>query len=408
MKNLLGTIIINGESYFAELKSDFIAVFCLKIIDYDIHTNDPYKIEICSGDFEKIGCMTLLNGTIKHGTSGGLQIQVFTFEYLIKGAHFTKLNDIQANIVNFESEILKKIFKDSHINVHGYNDKVATKPLELAKSKVVKICIYDGERNHWKPFERQISHYKYLHFRNIGGAAPIGELCKKLDRMKNLFYLLGFADKEDSVDKYTFVFYKCKKKIHFELFGWNYKIKSQKFNYFKTFNITFHEVFSNNSILEWLVNEEYQKLFLLLFEKHFLKIHPRELSFLNSVFVMERFHRKFIDQNKSLGMDKRLRYFTTHFKMLLPDTFETSYYINKIERTRHNISHFEDKPDVFRDLELYYASLYIEVVLVISILERLGVSQEHIILLSKYTKQHINSMFMGNKNLEFSFPYNLK
>ncbi|HBR12116.1 MAG TPA: hypothetical protein DD740_07900 [Chryseobacterium sp.] len=187
--------------------------------------------------------------------------------------------------------------------------------------------------------------------------------------MKNLFYLLGFSDTE--ADQYSFVLFDRNEKVRFNLYGWNYKIKTDRLTYLKTYEIKFLKLFNKEQIEKWIFNEEFQKLFDLLFAKHFIKIHHRELAFTESVYVLERLHRKFYSFNSSF--DKRIKYFRPLFEKILPDDTEVNQYLNTIERTRHSIAHFEDKPNVFKGIELYYAALYVEIIMVISLLVELGI-----------------------------------
>ena len=59
---------------------------------------------------------------------------------------------------------------------------------------------------------------------------------------------------------------------------------------------------------------------------------------------------------------------------------------------------------MFKGIDLYYASLYIEIVIVISILEKIGIKSEQIISLTTFSKEHIDGMYLHNKNLEYTFP----
>jgi len=402
MENSLGKIQIDDKVYFAELQTNLKDVFNLKILEFEY--TGRIKIDICIGFFENFGEITLIAGTIGSASVGGLKIHSFKFEYLIKGVHFLKIEDIKANIVNFESEILKKVFTDSILDFEGNHKELSLKPIKLVNSSRIKVNYYNGKRTSWeRKLKYAVTQYKYLNVKHLGGAINIWDLCRLLDRIKDLFYLIGFSDEESDI--YTFVYYNGRIKQYFELFGWNYNIKPSRFTYFKTYNLNFLELISPNSIYEWIFNEEYQKLFKLLFEKHFLKVHHRELSFINSVYVLERFHRKFIAEKSSF--DKRIKYFRQLFEQLLPERIDVNQYLNKIEQTRHNISHFEDKINVFKGIDLYYASLYIEIVIVISILEKIGIKSEQIISLTTFSKEHIDGMYLHNKNLEYTFPSEL-
>ncbi|ASK28832.1 hypothetical protein CEY12_01340 [Chryseobacterium sp. T16E-39] len=117
MENSLGKIQIDDKVYFAELQTNLKDVFNLKILEFEY--TGRRKIDICIGFFENFDEITLIAGTIGSGSVGGLEIHTFKFKYFIKGVHFLKIEDIKANIVNFESEILKKVFPDSILDFGG-------------------------------------------------------------------------------------------------------------------------------------------------------------------------------------------------------------------------------------------------------------------------------------------------
>ena len=75
--------------------------------------------------------------------------------------------------------------------------------------------------------------------------------------------------------------------------------------------------------------------------------------------------------------------------------------------TRHSLSHFEDKPTAFIGIDLLYASVYVEAVLIISLLKNVGVSSEQIASLTHNTRGSINDMYYLNKALRFSYPSDL-
>ncbi len=210
MKTHLGQIQIENKVHFAELKTNLNDTFQLKIIGLEY--NGRFKIEICTGCFENVGEITLIGGTIKSASPGGLEIQSFSFKYLIKGVQFLKIEDIRANIINFESEILKSVFPDSIIDFGGNHKEIDRIPLKLVNSPKIKINYYNGKRTRWsRKLKYSVTQYKYLNVKHLGGAVNIWDLCRILDRVKNLFYLIGFSD--EGLDVYTFVYYSGRKKI---------------------------------------------------------------------------------------------------------------------------------------------------------------------------------------------------
>lgn len=402
MKTYLGQVKIADQYYFAELETDFISVFQLKTLGIKFQSKE--KIDLCSGFFEELGDATLVFGTIKKGSSGTLEIHVFEFEYLIKGTQFGGLKEIEANVLNFESEILKSVFPDSIIRVDGNNEEVSKEPVVLLSNNDFEINYFNGTKSHWnRKMQYTLLQYKYLSLKSLGRSVNIWDLCKMIHRMKNLFYLLGFSDTE--ADQYSFVLFDRNEKVRFNLYGWNYKIKTDRLTYLKTYEIKFLKLFNKEQIEKWIFNEEFQKLFDLLFAKHFIKIHHRELAFTESVYVLERFHRKFYSFNSSF--DKRIKYFRPLFEKILPDDTDVNQYLNKIERTRHSIAHFEDKPNVFKGIELYYAALYVEIIMVISLLVELGINNDEIDNLFKHSKNYVQDIYLHNKSLSFKIKSEL-
>lgn len=400
MKNHIGKIKIKDKVYTADLQTDLQSKFLVKILELPFA--NMQIIDIAIGFFENLGEVTFVSGMTSFGSDGVMPVQIFNFEYLIKGHQFSKIEDIQANILNFESEILKKVFSDTVLGMDGISDDLPKKPVKLIESEQVKISYYNGLR---KSYKREMAftanQYKYIHIRRLGGAIPIWDLLQIAGRFKKLIFLLGFSDAAN-VDQFSFILYNSREKIRFQLFGWKYKIEKIKINFFVNHNINFLEIFSSELIEKWVFNEDYQELFDILFERHFLKQMSRESSFLNTAFALERFHRNHVAKKSSF--ENRVKYFESIFNSILPDDIDVRNYMNRIEITRHSISHFEDKPQAFKGIDLLYASVYIEVVIIISMIKHLGVSEENVNSLTLYTKQFIRDRYYHNKSLRCNYP----
>lgn len=230
---------------------------------------------------------------------------------------------------------------------------------------------------------------------------PIWDLIQVAGRFKKIIYLLGFTDSEEE-DIFTFVLYNGRIKERFQLFGWDYKISKSKFSFLQTHDLKFSECFDQTMVQNWIFSEEFQQLFDILFERHFLKQISPENSFLNSVFALERFHRTFVNAKNSL--DKRIKYFRNIFESILPKEINLSSYLNCLVITRHSLSHFEEKPTALKGIDLLYASIYIEAVLVISLLSQLGISKENLDKLTQHSRDLITNMYNSNKALRFTYP----
>lgn len=404
MKSQIGKIQINDEVYVADLQTDLKTVFLVKIIDFRLRQSET--IDIAIGLFEGLGKVTLVSGYASSGSFGNLDIQTFDFQYLIKGIQFLNIADIKSNICSFESEILKKVFNDTIIFSGGIEGELSKKPVRLLENDRFKINFYNGLNSRvTREMHYTARQYKYLSIKSIGGSLPIWDLLQIAGRFKKLIYLLGFGD-GDNVDIFTFILYENRKKQRFQLYGWDYKLPRTKFNILNIHEITFTEYFNKEMVEKWIFSEDYQKLFDILFERHFLKQVSPENAFLNSIFALERFYRTFVKQIKN-SLNSKIKYFTDIFRQVLPPDVETSNYLNRLEITRHSLSHFEDKPTAFIGIDLLYASVYVEAVLIISLLKNIGVSSEQIASLTQNTRGSISDMYYLNKALRFSYPLDL-
>lgn len=400
MGSHIGKVEINGKVYSADLTTDWKTIFLLKVLDFPMRQADA--IDVAIGLFESIGRITLISGYASSGKFGALEIQTFDFQYLIKGHQFLKIEDIRANILSFEAEILKKIFTETVIYSNGIEGELPKKSIKLVDSSRFKVNFYEGLRSSVnRQMNYSASQYKYLSIKAVGGSLPIWDLIQIPGRFKKVIYLLGFTDSEKE-DIFTFVLYKDRVKERFQLFGWDYKISKSKFSFLQTHDFKFSQCFDQTMIQNWIFSEDFQQLFDILFERHFLKQISPENSFLNSVFALERFHRTFVNTKSSL--DKRIKYFSNIFESILPNEINLSSYLNCLEITRHSLSHFEEKPKALKGVDLLYASIYIEAVLVISLLSQLGISKENLDKLTKHSRDLIKDMYYNNKALRFIYP----
>ena len=401
MNSHIGKVEINGKIYSADLTTDLKTIFLLKVLDFPMRQTDA--IDIAVGLFENIGHITLISGYASSGKFGALEIQTFDFQYLIKGHQFLKIEDIRANILSFESEILKKIFTETVIYSNGVEGELPKKPVKLVDSSRFKVNFYEGLRSSVnRQMNYSASQYKYLSIKAVGGSLPIWDLIQVAGRFKKVIYLLGFTDSEKE-DIFTFVLYKDRIKERFQLFGWDYKISKSKFSFLQTYDFKFSECFDQTMIQNWIFSKDFQQLFDILFERHFLKQISPENSFLNSIFALERFHRTFVSTTKD-SLNKRIKYFSNIFESILPKETNLNSYLNCLEITRHSLSHFEEKPKTLKGIDLLYASIYIEAVLVISLLTQLGISKENLDKLTKHSSDLIKDMYYSNKALRFTYP----
>ena len=403
MKDYLGKIEIEGKLYSANLQSDLKSKFILKILDYSFE--NQVKIDLVIGLFEGLGEVSLISGYASKGTFGKLDIQEFNFYYLIKGIHFNKIGDIKANILNFQSEILKNVFHKSLLSLNGIIEAPDKSPIQIVETDKLKIDFYDYlSKSYNRNLEFKAFQYKYLNIKVLGGAVPIWDLIQIAGRVKKLIFLLGFSDKDTS-DEYQFFIDEGRDKKKFELYGWNYKIQNIKFTFFQNHSVNFTDYFDSHKVRDWIFNEDFQDLFDILYERHFLDHISHESSFLNTIFALEKFHRIFVKENAT--MEQRINFFKKSFQDILPEEINAEKYLKSILLTRISLAHNEEKPNVFKGIDLLYASVYIEAVIVSALLHKLNLDEEKINRLEQFTREMIRDMYYGNKALEYNYPSQL-
>lgn len=173
MNSHIGKVEINGKIYSADLTTDLKTIFLLKVLDFPMRHADA--VDIAIGLFESIGQITLISGYASSGKSGDLDIQTFDFQYLIKGQQFLTIENIRANVLSFESEILKKIFTERILNVNGVQGELSKRPVKLADSGKFKINFYEGLRSSVnRQMKYSASQYKYLSIKAVVGPCPFG------------------------------------------------------------------------------------------------------------------------------------------------------------------------------------------------------------------------------------------
>ena len=106
-------------------------------------------------------------------------------------------------------------------------------------------------------------------------------------------------------------------------------------------------------------------------------------------------------------MEQRINFFKKSFQDILPEELNAEKYLKSILLTRISLAHNEEKPNVFKGIDLLYASVYIEAVIVSALLHKLNLDEEKINRLEQFTREMIRDMYYGNKALEYNYPSQL-
>jgi hypothetical protein len=156
-----------------------------------------------------------------------------------------------------------------------------------------------------------------------------------------------------------------------------------------------------NTILQaWYKDIDLSDSIDLILDRYFQTRISNQISFLNSCFSIEIFHRRYKQTDKELYFKDRLKDLKEEFLLVLPQRIEFYNFIKKVVDTRNYIVHRTPKAETFSGLELFYASIYIETVTKLCVFKELGFNPlilSQMFLNSGYT---IDNMFQFNNRIQ--------
>lgn len=403
------------------------------------------KFDILFGYFSNYGNVTIIGASF-YSSAGFFDedgVTKYKVKHLVKGIRFNELEEIRFSRAYIEIPSLSDFYantllKHSHIG-NSYSITV-DEPIEIKLADIdnLSLLLSIGNQIQWKDKSVKINETFKLKITSTEEDITLTDFFNIVSRFQDfLLLILNYSPNIKSITFYKNDYYFMngdkKSQIPIELITNFHNIEYDKiFNYNQIKYSSVNDVLGNMLYL-WYKNIDLHVSIDLLTEK----AHNRELSsesyFLNSCFAIEIFHRRMYDgteypkatfneimktihdsiENKSvntfiksklqyaneLSFRKRLKSFKEDFLKILPESVEVTHFISKIVNTRNYLVHRSNNNDIFKGIELFYASKYIESVLRIYFLKKINCPTNIIIESYSYAKNNLYELYNLNKQL---------
>ncbi len=418
----------------------------LKIMQDVIELSSPLeftdvKYPLVLGVFNNLGSITLINLKTKIATYSIQNNFIYEPEFIFTNVHFKEIDQITfdtAEIVFtslfnwFNRRIVKSFAIENEFRFSDENDIIVKIDENIEFKFSFNLNKYRD--NNKFVFEEFLS----LLIIKKGGKLIFSEFVKILNHFSK--FILFSTNENPQIDSISFSsidFPSAHNKNALAKIGLFYNksfIATGTFVYspkieFKDIEDNFEEVLSN-----WYSNQNIINCIDLILEKTIYQKLGRENTFLNDCFAIETYHRristtkpytkedfkrikneilqKFQEGDILKLLEKQLTFanepsfrdrlseFKTDFISVLPNNKNVLEYIGKIVKTRNYLVHRENEKGVFKNVEMTYASKYIEAVLIINILRKLGVKEIVLNGQSKKVKESFPQLYFYNKRLD--------
>tara|TARA_R110000744_G_scaffold270915_4_gene383993 strand:+ start:422 stop:1741 length:1320 start_codon:yes stop_codon:yes gene_type:complete len=437
MENYIGKIV---SPYNEKESIDFA---CINISDNRVEIefssseqgNDNIKIII--GVFNGLGKVTLVNcQNVKTLSGPGANIKKYRAKYLFKGEYINNPESFYFDRVNIEMTGLLEWTNISAINNKLIKEKKLTiediSPIKIYESNKFSLEIFSFYKNTFKRENNQITIKENIGLKIISanGDINIWEFLILIKEIKKLFFIISNINTK--IDRTNFY---QNKEFPVTLY-WldNNPLGSPSpLNPNVKFEDIIHDL--SNIVHNWFEKKDLHTSVELILEKSINNSLSRENFFLNNCFAIETFHRRFknyklFDKTKFKSIKagilnsikdsdirkliennlahinepnfrKRMSDFESDFSYLLPKSWNVEEYLTKIVKTRNYLVHRSLKNKTFEELDLFYASVFVETVVKINIFRILGIKEIIIEKLIVETAEKIKEFYELNKRMRF-------
>jgi hypothetical protein len=419
MKKYQGNIFFEEDNFKTEISGAILTI-----------ENDKYTIEfqsnryfrkdynIIQGEFLELGYVSFIECHLSGSTMGVVNLTKYNVQHIITEIKINKLEDLLVRSLHVTMDSLNRWIKTSSLKgkilIDGKIEYIKPEKMMIYENDDFQININFCLNEYSQYFLKTITLTEFIELEIFSkkGTINIFDLFNIYKKIKIFLAFIGvFSDKTDEL------FFLVDKIIS----DVTEKPRAKKFltKKFDTTNngiiaynqIEFNEICASLSLVldNWLNNSKIQDSIILVMEKYtFIKLTV-ETYFLNTCFAIETFHRK-NKKNKvfseadfkkiktsvraklttedeiNLFNDKlifaneptfknRLLSLKTEFQVITVENFDIDEYINKIVKTRNYLVHRGSKTNTFSNLELYYASVYLETLTKYCVMEIIGINK---------------------------------
>jgi hypothetical protein len=444
MQSYFGHIYLPKENDFQEIEGARLFMdgdlYWIEI-PFDLHATEKYNI--ITGAFTGFGIVTLLECTVKKTSMGaGGHEGHLSVKYILQGIQIDNEEDLffsklSVKMPSLRGWLNKRIFNQVNI----FEDK-----LSLFRHEAISFGSFDKFTLEVSFYLNQsmnvetglsVTDYVTLNIKSNDGNLRLWQFIEIYKKFKKFLAFLGAYDSKEDY----FTFYNNEIKfdnqeilVPMKFFMKSYNFKNFGFDTIKTPKFDDIATDSEKILQNWFSIIDLSDSIDLILEKYFQSVLSVDSYFLNSCFAIEIYHRRFKKNEryskaefrkiKKSILDKiddpvanvffkeklahanepsfkeRLESLKEDFLLILPESEEVTGFIKKIVKTRNYIVHRSSSEGTISDLELYYASIYLELITKLSIFKELGFSQLHISTIFSSTRKKIEDMYHLNKRLQ--------
>lgn len=366
------------------------------------------KYNIINGAFTGLGYVSLLECNIK-GTStgiGGYEGKL-SANYILCGVQFDNEDDLNFTSLSIIMPSLRTwINKRVYNTVNIFENNVSLfkhDPIDLGNfEKFILEITFSLSQSLSRESGLVINDFVTLKIKAVN-TLSLWEFLEVYKKFKKFLAFMGVFDKND--DFLTFYNNDLKYentntiipiKFFTETYNFNNTgIDAIKFPKFDDIQLDIHLI-----LQAWFKNIDLSDSVDLILDRYFQTRISNHVSFLNSCFSLEIFHRRYLQTDKELYFKDRLKDLKDDFLLVLPQRIEFYNFINIVVDTRNYIVHRTPKNKILSGLELYYASIYIETVTKLCIFKELGLNPFILSQMFLNSGYIIDNMFQFNNRLQ--------
>lgn len=411
-------------------------------LEFSDTTYRQSSYKIIQGEFLDLGYVTLIDCIHSGNTLSIIHLTKYRIQHIITEIKFDDYNSIVATSLHIKMPSLNEWIRK--LTLTGsliFNGKIEySKPEKILffenNEYSVQIGFYLQENRNESI---TITQYCELEIKSKNDSLNVFELFNVYKKIKIFLGFIGvFSKQQDEfyLREENLVYEGQDEPITMKFLTKNFDTNNSGILTHIKINFTDIEGSINTILNNWLTNEKIQDSIILVMEKYTSLKLTVETYFLNTCFAIETFHRKnkfntvfsVSDFNKikrgirsKLETDNEIKLFNDKLQFANEPTFkdrlislksefesitfeglDIEEYIVKIVKTRNYLVHRGSKNNIFNNLEMYYAAVYLEALTKFCIMETTGFEKELLNKIFRDTGTKINHNYELSANYTIS------
>lgn len=409
-------------------------------IEFQYNKFRPVDFKIIQGEFLDLGIVTFIECYNCGQTSGIINLVKYKAQHIITEIKFNDYDSLFATSLHVKMDALKNWLRkpnltgslifDNKINYQKHEQITLFENIEYS----IKINFGLNEN---RQINESITLTEYCELEISSNKIPINifELYNIYKKIKIFIAFIGiFSNKHDEFffKEERIIYDNQEDPIVMKFFTKNFQTTNN--GILNHERINFADLKKNIDFIlkNWFFDTKIQDSVVLVMEKYtFIKLTV-ETYFLNTCFAIETFHRnnklnyvlpkkEFSDLKKGIikkletemeiklfkdrlqfanepSFRDRLNSFKVEFETITIEKFDVDVFIGKIVKTRNYLVHRGSKSNILTNLEIYYASIYLETLTKYCIMEKIGIEKSLLDKIFINTGSKINQFYEMNVN----------